>query len=133
MDYEGTIIEESLKDKTVLQSLKIISTKVEPITEAHRTPWLKQWTLHAITVPSDKAQATAEKLSHNIEDSHTAWYIDFKNDTTHYVIFPGKVFRIDRTKEAQYQAATDYGISLGIPDYQLDFSPYIVQWQHPST
>ncbi|MEJ0073630.1 MAG: hypothetical protein WDN27_06205 [Candidatus Saccharibacteria bacterium] len=46
-----------------------------------------------------------------------------QNDATHYIIFPNKVFKIDRTKAAEYQAATDYGLTLGIPAYQLDFAP----------
>ena len=38
MNYKGTIIEESLKNKEVLKDLDIVNTKVEAITERHRTP-----------------------------------------------------------------------------------------------
>jgi hypothetical protein len=41
MNYEGVIIEESLKDKSILKDIKVVSTKVEPITKEHKTPWLK--------------------------------------------------------------------------------------------
>jgi hypothetical protein len=44
-------------------------------------------------------------------------------------MFQNKVFFIDRTSKAQYDEATKYGISLGIPAYQLDFSPHITKWQ----
>lgn len=120
--YTGVIIEESLADKAVLSQVKIVSTKVEPITDKHKTPWLQQWTLHTVEIPSDQAQAVAELLSHSLETSHTAWYADFKTETHHYIIFPGKVFFIDRTKKVEYDAATAHGISLGIPDYQVNFS-----------
>lgn len=38
MDYKGVIIEESLQDKSVLCTVKIVDTKVEPITSRHQTP-----------------------------------------------------------------------------------------------
>lgn len=127
--YQGTIIEESLKDPSVLKLVKITSTKVEDVTEEHKTPWLKQWTLHAVEIPESKAQEVAEALSHAIDTTHGNWYADFKTETHHYIIFPNKVFFIDRTKKEEYAAATEYGISLGIPSYQVDFSPEIQQWK----
>jgi hypothetical protein len=127
MNYEGVIIEESLKDKAVLNDLAIISTKVEPVTPEHKTSWLEQWTLHTVRVPEDKADQIAEKLSHSLDRNY--WYADFKNESTHYIIFPDKVFKIDRTKADEYNAATEFGLTLGIPDYQLDFAPNVVEWQ----
>lgn len=121
MDYEGTIIEESLKRKTVLRAVDIAGTKIEPVTEAHKTPWLKQWTLHAVVIPSDKAEAVAKQLSKSLDGNY--WYVDFKNDTTHYIVFPGRVFRVNRSRPAEYDAAVAHGHTLGIPEYQLDFSP----------
>lgn len=43
MNYKGVIIEESLTDNSVLGDVNIVSTKVEPVTEHHKTPHLKQW------------------------------------------------------------------------------------------
>ena len=48
---------------------------------------------------------------------------DFKNDTHHYIIFRDKVFYIDRKSKEQYDEAKRYGISLSIPEYQVDFAP----------
>ena len=42
MNYKGVIIEESLDNKAVLNKVKIIKTKVSPVVEKHRTPWVKQ-------------------------------------------------------------------------------------------
>jgi len=129
MNFEGVIIEESLTDATVLNEVSILSTKVEPVTEKHKTPWVEQWTLRTVSIPPDNATHIAEVLSKVIDTSHkSSWYADFKSDTIHYIIFPEKVFRIDRTKKEEYQAATEYGLTLGIPDYQLDFAPNVVQW-----
>lgn len=121
MDYEGVIIEESLKDKDVLKQVEIASTKVEPITKEHKTPWLKQWTLHTVIIPESKIGKVTEALSKALEPHY--WYADFKNKDYHYIIFPSKVFKVDRTKPEQYKQVTKYGLGIGIPDYQLDFIP----------
>jgi len=129
MEFKGVIIEESLADKTVLTKVTIESTKVEKVGEKHQTPWLKQWTLRTVSIDPDKADVIAEELSKSFDYLHgSAWYADFKNDKTHYIIFKDKVFKIDRSKKEEYQAATDYGISLGIPSYQVDFAPNVVEW-----
>lgn len=38
MTFNGVIVEESLTDNSVLIGVNIISTKVEPVTEKHKTP-----------------------------------------------------------------------------------------------
>ena len=80
-------------------------------------------------IPFGEAEQVAEEISHAIDPEHeNAWYADFKNDTTHFIIFKNKVFKIDRTKVEEYIKATEYGISIGIPSYQVDFAPNTVGW-----
>ena len=130
MKYKGVIIDESLADKTILETIEIESTKVEPITPEHKTPWLKHWTLHNVLIDEKEADLIAEKLSKSLDYSHgTSWYADFKNDKTHFIIFRDKIFKFDRSKAEEYQLATNYGLSLGIPDYQVDFAPNVVEWK----
>ena len=125
MTFNGVIIEESLKDRSVLSDANIISTKVVPVTEKHKTPWVRQWTMHTVEIPEEKAVEVADKISRALDQEHD-WYADFKTDTEHYVIYTGKVFHItDRNDKAQYDQATEYGIAIGIPDYQVDFSPHV--------
>lgn len=128
MNYKGVIIEESLENKDVFKDVAILSTKVEEVTEEHKTPWLKQWTLHTVEIPENKGEESSKKLSQALDSEH-AWYADFKNDQFHYVIFRSKVFKVNRSKPEEYNEVTKYGISLGIPDYQLDFSPTIAEWK----
>lgn len=128
MPYRGVIIEESLADKSVLKDVKIVSTKVEPVTEKHKRPWVKQWTLHTVEIPEDKVDAIAEKVSRALDPDH-AWYADFKNEAVHYIIFRNRIFRVPRQSKEEYQAATDYGVSLGIPQYQVDFAPDVKEWE----
>lgn len=90
MAYRGVIIEESLEDPSVSKMVKIVDTNVEPVTEKHHTPWLKQWTLHTIEVPEDRAEEVAERVSHALDSKHGGnWYADFKNANTHFIIFRG--------------------------------------------
>ena len=128
MNYQGVIIEESLENKDVLGRIKIISTKIEPVVAKHKTPWLKQWTLHTIEVLENEAESVAEEISHSLELEHP-WYADFKNKTAHFIIFRSKIFKIDRTNKKQYDEAKEYGISLGIPPYQVDFHPKVKEWE----
>lgn len=124
MNYKGTIIEEGLADKSVLKKIQIIKTDVEKVTENHKTPWLKQWTLHIVEIPEERSQEIADDLSSALEPEHN-WYADFKTKKSHYIIFKNKVFKVDRSKPDEYEKVKKYGIGLGIPDYQLDFSPEI--------
>ena len=129
-NYQGVIIEESLENKEVLKKIKIISTKIEPITEEHKTPWLSQWTLHTVEILEDEAKEIAEEISKSLDYSHnSSWYADYKNDTHHYIIFRDKIFYIDRKSKEQYDEAKSYGISLGIPEYQVDFHPEVAEWE----
>lgn len=129
MNFTGVIIEESLIDVSALAGVSIVSTQVEAVTEEHKTPWVKQWTLHTVEVPPEKAVEVARSIACALDPEHQ-WYADFKTDTEHFVVYRGKVFHItDRSDKAQYDAATAYGISVGIPAYQVDFSPHVVEWK----
>lgn len=129
-NYQGVIIEESLENKEILKKIKILSTKVESITDKHKTPWLLQWTLHTVEIPENETQTIAEEISKSLDYSHnSSWYADYKNETHHYIIFRDKIFYIDRTSKKQYDEAKHYGISLGIPEYQVDFHPEVEEWE----
>ncbi len=127
-NFTGVIIEESLENKDILKKVKIISTEIEKVTPEHKTPWIKQWTLHTVEIPEEKADSIAKSVSLSLDSQHS-WYADFKNQEFHYIIFRNKIFKVNRSKPKQYQAVTKYGLTLGIPDYQLDFSPAIEEWQ----
>lgn len=128
MNYKGIIIEESLLDKSVLNEVEILKTEVEKTTAEHKSS-VKQWTMHNVEIPADKVEDIADKISKALDDKNT-WYADFKTDTEHYIIYRNKVFHItDRLDKTQYDKAREYGISIGIPDYQVDFSPEVKSWE----
>ena len=123
-NFTGVIIEEGLTDKGVLDEVKIISTKIELVTEKHNTPHLKQWTLHSVEIEFKNADLIAKKLSKALAGKGNSgyWYADYKNDDLVYIIFLNKVFKIKRDDLAGFEEARKYGISLGIPEYQVNFS-----------
>jgi hypothetical protein len=127
-NFIGVIIEESLEKKDILKRVKVLKTKIEKVTEKHKTPWIKQWTLHTVELLENQADAAAKELSKSLDSKHN-WYADFKNDSHHYIIFRNKVFFIDRRSKEQYDEAKKYGISLGIPEYQVDFHPDTKEWK----
>lgn len=121
MNYKGVIIEESLKNPKLPEDVRILSTQIEQVTDRHKTPWLKKWTLLTVEIDESKGEKVAELISRLLENEHTSWYADYKNELFHYVIFPGKVFKISNENKNEYQKVKDYGLALGIPDYQLSF------------
>lgn len=129
MDYKGVIIEESLKDASFLEKVKVLKTKIEPITPEHKTPWLKQWTLHTVEVPEEKAQEVAKTISQSFDPEHPDWYADYKNSKYHFIIYAGNVFKVDLSNPVLYKNAKAYGISIGIPEYQVDFAPEDKVWE----
>lgn len=129
MSYKGVIIEESLQDASFLKEVQVMETKVEPITPEHKTPWLKQWTLLSVEISVEKADEIAEKISRSFDKEHPYWYADYKNDKYHFIIYSGKIFKVDLAKPVLYKDAKQYGISIGIPEYQVDFVPEDKVWE----
>ena len=127
-NFVGVIIEESLEDKKVLEKVKIIKTEVEDVVDGHETPWLKHWTLHTVEISGKEVDSVAEDVCRSLDSKHD-WYADFKNGEIHYIIFKNKIFKIDRGNWEEYDKATKYGLSLGIPKHQVDFSPHAKRWK----
>lgn len=123
-NYKGIIIEESLENKELLKKVQILETEVSIVTEKHKTPWIKQWTMHTVLIQENEAESIANEISISLDKEHK-WYADYINNDHHYIIFRDKVFYINRKSIEEYNKAKEYGISLGIPEYQLDFHPDI--------
>lgn len=128
MKYKGVIIEESLDNREILKKVKIFSTEIHPTKEKHKTPWVKQWTLHTVEIKEENADQVAEQLSKDLDKEHN-WYADFKNENYHFIIYKGKIFKVDLKNPILYKNAKKYGVALGIPEYQVDFAPEDKIWK----
>lgn len=125
MNYRGVIIEESLSNKAILRECHIISTKISKVTKKDETPWLKQWTLHTVEIEPEKVNLFARQLSQAIEQpgqkKGDAWYADFNDGKTVYVIFSNKIFTWKIGDQIAKKQASNYGIKMGIPKHQVNW------------
>ncbi len=129
MNYRGVIIEESLENPFVLNEVKVLHLEVEKVTEKHKTPWVNYWYKLTVEIPEDKIEEIAGKIRDSLDSKHcSSWYADFKNEKFHYIIFWDKFFKVD-LNNPKYREAMGHGIELGLPWYQLDFSPEIEEWK----
>lgn len=118
--YSGVIIEESLANRRALEGLNIVKQEVEQVAEEHETPWLAQWTCDTVEIPEEDIESVVQKLSVAIDTEHIGnWYCDFRNNDWHYVVFSGRIFKIDRSKREAYDEMREYALSIGLPEHQL--------------
>ncbi len=103
---KGTIIENSLADKSILLKVKIQNTRNSG-----------DWILHNVLVEA----STVPELSKSLNNG--PWYIHLweqgKDDVK--VVFKDKIFDIKFSDISTWTNAILYGKSIGIPDEQLDF------------
>ncbi len=103
---KGTIIENSLSDKSLLQKAQI-----------QRTWKSGSWTLHDVLID----EAFVSEVPRYIAEG--PWYIHFwgsENDDI-MVVFRDKIFRATKGDKGSFADAVAYGKTIGIPEEQLDF------------
>ena len=104
--YKGTIVENSLADKSILEKLQVTKTWQDG-----------DWTLHKVLINEDQFDDVAEPLSAG------PWYVHFWQDESDeiFVVFKDKRFKISKSDKFSWSDAIEYGKSIGIPEEQLDF------------
>jgi hypothetical protein len=105
--YRGTIVENSLEGKSILENLKII-----------KTSRVEDWVLHGVVIGRDQI----DELSKYLKD--VPWYMHFWQEGRDeiIVVFKNKIFKIKKSDKSTWADAIEYGESLGIPNEQLDFA-----------
>lgn len=106
MKYSGCIIEESLKDKSIINEFNIL----EEIND-DGIMWI-------VEVDESKLGYVLPKLQTSMVDG-PIWYCDLKCEDYHYIIFNDKIFKVNRDFPEQYEEVRQYGIKRGIPNEQL--------------
>ena len=104
--YRGTIVENSLKDKSILKDLKI-----------DRIYQDEDWLINDVIVSEDQIN----KLGQYLEDG--PWYMNFwKPDADEMVVvFKDKNYKMRQSDKSTWADALEHGKSIGIPEEQLDF------------
>ncbi len=105
----GTIVENSLKNKSILEKVHILKTWQEG-----------SWTVHDVQVDV----STANEFGKYIDVG--PWYVHFWDPAQDdvLVVFKEKNFQIKHSDKSTWKDAVEYGLSIGIPKEQLDFKTF---------
>lgn len=109
-NFTGTIVEESLEDNRILNSLKIIGFRVSKDDNP-----LDRWHLYKVDISKDQIQSLLEHIKPG------KWYMHFWKNREVIVVFKDKIFEFNYDDKSMWSEAIKHGRSLGIPDEQLDF------------
>lgn len=104
--YTGCIIEESLRNKSILDKFSILETRDD------------DGISYIVEIDECSVEEILPKLQESMVDE-PIWYIDLKNYDYHYIIFNDKIFTVDRDYPEQYEEAKEYGLKRGILEEYL--------------
>jgi hypothetical protein len=116
MAYQGVIISESLKEPSLIKNFKIYKAEISKEeynipNENRKAIWHLYW-----------AKATSKQVKELASQIKPGWYTHFWNTKRDIiVIFANKKFKINFDNKETWKDAVEYGKSIGIPAYQLDF------------
>jgi hypothetical protein len=104
--YKGTIVENSLADKSILKKVQITKTWKD-----------EDWILHDVLVEENQL----EELGATLADG--PWYMNFwiPDGDEMKVVYKNKIFDLKISDKSTWAKAMDYGRSIGIPEEQIDF------------
>lgn len=107
--YKGCFIRESLNDENILKKfrpIKIVTT--DETTDSDR------WHIYYVNVIENEIKSLHQRLKEG-------YYMHFWNDKNLIVLFKDRKFTLDINKKETWKACINYGLSIGIPEEQLDF------------
>lgn len=104
--YTGCIIEESLKDKSILNEFKFLETNTD------------DGTSYIVETDESRIDSIVPKLQAAMSDEK-CWYTDLKNYDYHYIIYNDRIFKVNRDFPDQYEEAKEYGLKRGILECYL--------------
>ncbi|MFY9493441.1 MAG: DUF3850 domain-containing protein [Minisyncoccia bacterium] len=108
--YLGTIVEESLEDSRVLNDFHILNVRI-----TNNNNPAERWHLHKVEATLEQLQ----KLSSVLKPER--WYAHFWSGDEMIVAFRDKTFIQKVSNRSTWEPAIQYGLSVGIPEEQLDF------------
>ncbi len=109
--YHGIVIDVSQKDPSALGELSIIGRREAPDAS---------WTLLKVEVKPGDLEGVIQRLQANLVED--AFYFHFYRNDELIAVFKKKIFRT-KTDPSTWGELVAYGLSLGIPERQLDFRP----------
>ncbi len=92
MIFKGVIVEEGLKDKSILKDFRIVKQDIEKVTEKHRTPWISVWTVDKIEIDTEEIDLICEKIQKALDETHE-WYVELNSNKYNIIIFHDKILK----------------------------------------
>ena len=110
-DYHGIIIKQSLRDRSIRDSVRILGKKTA-----------KNLTMLRVLIRDEVLEKFTKLVQANLlTENKVPHYAHFYNQQSLIAIFPGRVFPFKPDKRT-WGPAIRYGRSLGISERELDFS-----------
>jgi hypothetical protein len=109
MRYVGIIVEESLDDNRVINNYEVSKMCITGHEKRQ-----DRWHMYEVILTKDEIM----KLSKHIVDG---WYMHFWWERNVIAVFKDKQFEFKYDDKETWTEVLKYGISLGIPEAQLDF------------
>jgi len=107
-EYHGVLVDASQKDKSIFKKLKILSQKKDG-----------DWILYKVGVGPKEIEQTIKRLQSNMINN---FYFHFYKDEELIIVFKKRIFRV-KIDKSTWKEVIKYGVSLNIPEEQLDFFP----------
>lgn len=104
--YTGCIIDESIKEKSILNEFRIIETQNDGGIS------------YIVETDENYIETAVLRLQAAMSDEK-CWYADLKNYDFHYIIYNDRIFKVNRDFAEQYEEAKEYGLKRGIPEEYL--------------
>ncbi len=113
--WKGVIIEESLKNKALLNAVYIVDTKKSFLEDEKEKGTFH---LHKILVGDSEKPSFVTAVSKAIKQG---FYMHICKGSAMAVIFKNKIFEFSEKDNEKIEAARRYGVSIGILKVQMDF------------
>ena len=118
----GTLLAESIRVGAEFRIDGFVVTRIVRKDFPDEPPGMPTtWTFIEFQAEDNRAGELARKLA-DVLAAEGGWYADFGVGDDHVVVFAGKVFRYRKGDEAGRAEATRYGLSVGCPADQLDWT-----------
>jgi hypothetical protein len=108
--YTGCIVEESLTDNRILNTLTIAKVRIS----SNDNP-ANRWHLYTVKVTPEQIKKLSSALN------GPQWYMHFWRDQQIVAVFQDKTFEFFAADKSTWAPAVAHGLKLGIPAEQLDF------------
>lgn len=116
MFYRWIVIENSLKDKSIINKYQVLSVTGFAANDPKRASRMLK-----VRVPETEIYSLAASLTKNIiHPYYTHFYHEDPKQNILIVVFSGKKFV---TQKENFQIAIDYGLKHGVSKEELDISP----------